>query len=113
MARGDRRDRKSDDQPEQAADLRLVAGSRAVPTEFALMQNYRAHSTLLDGRIRALREASPVVQRLGEEVSTVVDARQESGYHTATISADNFASGVYFYRLTADRSGRPEDALIR
>ena len=58
-ARGDRRDRKSDDQPEQAADLRLVAGSRAVPTEFALMQNYRAHSTLLDGRIRALREASP------------------------------------------------------
>jgi hypothetical protein len=38
---------------------------------------------------------------IGEEVSTVVDAQQDAGYHTAVVSADHLASGVYFYRLTA------------
>ncbi len=90
---------------DQAADLRLVAGSRAVPTEFALMQNYPNPFNPLTTVGYALPTAERVnlvvYNALGEEVSTVVDARQESGYHTATISAGNLASGVYFYRLTA------------
>ena len=90
---------------EQASNLRLVAGSRGVPEEFALMQNYpnpfNPVTTVKYTLPRAERVSLVLYNSLGEEVSRPVDARQDAGYHTATVSAENLASGVYFYRLTA------------
>jgi hypothetical protein len=37
----------------------------------------------------------------GEKVVTLVNQRQEAGYHTVTWDASGMASGIYFYRLQA------------
>ncbi len=90
---------------EQAQSLRLVAGSRGVPKEFSLLQNYpnpfNPVTTVAYALPRAGRVKLVVYNALGEEVSTVIDAAQDAGYYTTTISAENLASGVYFYRLMA------------
>jgi hypothetical protein len=39
---------------------------------------------------------------LGEEVARLVDAQKGAGRYTATVDAAAWASGVYFYRLTAN-----------
>ncbi len=38
---------------------------------------------------------------LGREVATLVDENQDSGIHSATFDGSRFASGIYFYRLSA------------
>ncbi len=38
---------------------------------------------------------------LGNEIRTIVNEKQSSGSHSVRFSADQLASGVYFYRLTA------------
>ncbi len=89
----------------QAQNLTLVAGSRGVPKEFSLLQNYpnpfNPTTTVAYTLPRAGRVRLVVYDALGEEVSTVLDASQDAGHYTTTISAENLASGVYFYRLTA------------
>jgi hypothetical protein len=38
---------------------------------------------------------------LGREVATLVDRQQNAGVYHVTFDGDKFASGVYFYRITA------------
>jgi hypothetical protein len=38
---------------------------------------------------------------LGREVLTLVDGLQEAGYHHVSLNATHFASGIYFYKITA------------
>jgi len=38
---------------------------------------------------------------LGEEVITLVDEFKETGNHSVQFNANNFSSGIYFYRLQA------------
>ncbi len=42
-----------------------------------------------------------IYNTLGQEVATLVNGPQESGYNSAVWSARNVASGLYFYRITA------------
>jgi len=37
----------------------------------------------------------------GREVSTLIDANIEAGYHTVQWNADNHASGMYFVKMVA------------
>jgi hypothetical protein len=39
---------------------------------------------------------------LGQEVSTLVNEKLEAGRYNIDFNASNLASGIYFYRLTAD-----------
>ncbi|MBD3232138.1 MAG: T9SS type A sorting domain-containing protein [candidate division Zixibacteria bacterium] len=39
---------------------------------------------------------------VGQKVATLIDGNQEAGYHTINWDASGYASGVYFYRLSAD-----------
>ena len=45
-----------------------------------------------------------VYDRLGREVTVLVDAVQNEGEHIVTFNASNLPSGVYFYRVkTSDK----------
>ncbi len=43
---------------------------------------------------------------LGQEVSTLVDATQNAGRHTAVWNASDFSSGIYYYKLSNNDSAQ-------
>jgi hypothetical protein len=89
-----------------------------MPTEFALYQNYPNPfnpTTTITYDLPDERQVSlKVFNMLGQEVATLVDARQSAGHYTKTFSAiggsvsggdaKNLASGLYIYKLTAGTS---------
>jgi hypothetical protein len=77
-----------------------------VPLEYALAQNYPNpfnsmtninFSLKAPGRIRL-----DLFNILGQRVATLVNEEMKEGRHTTTFDARNYASGVYFYRLTVN-----------
>ena len=90
-----------------------VDGSRPsgeLPTSYGLSQNYPNPFNPSTTFEYALPTASHVelsiFNVLGQRVITLVDGRQEAGYHYPTWngtseSGSEVASGIYFYRLTA------------
>ena len=76
-----------------------------IPEDYALRQNYpnpfnpetRIEFALPEaGRTRLI-----IYDLLGREVTRMVDGNMSVGYHSVTWNANNVASGIYFYRLTA------------
>lgn len=90
----------------------IVAGVDPVdggmlPTAYALEQNYPnpfnpktsiSYALPNSGRVKLV-----VYNVLGQEVATLVDQFMEAGEHQAEWEASSFSSGVYFYRLNAER----------
>ena len=55
-----------------------------------------------------------VYDLLGRQVAILVDGHVRAGYHTVTFDASRMASGMYIYRMDADRfSETREITLIR
>ncbi len=71
------------------------------PEQFILEQNFPNPFN----PITTIRYALPKVQHvslkmynlLGQEIMTVVDARQEAGYYTVEVDVSHFSSGIYFF----------------
>jgi hypothetical protein len=79
--------------------------SPSLPGSYALNQNYPNPFNPSTEIAFALPEASrvnlTVFNVLGQKVVTLVDKDLEAGEHTVTFNADQYGSGVYFYRLAA------------
>jgi hypothetical protein len=64
----------------------------------------------------ALVEASHVQLRIydaaGRLVMTVVDREMDAGEHTVRLDARGLASGVYFYRIVADRFVKTKKMIV-
>ncbi len=75
------------------------------PTTYRLDQNYPNPfnpSTVIGFVVRSSGFVSlKVYDVLGREVATLVAGRQSPGAHSVVFNGSKFASGVYFYRLTA------------
>ncbi len=89
--------------------LSTVHGEPAkAPHEFTLMQNYPNPfnpETVI--RFRLGRSASVKLELFdlsGRLVMTLCEGRLQAGEHQVLFRGDGLASGVYFYRLTADKS---------
>lgn len=80
-------------------------GAEAQPLSFRLMQNYPNPfnpNTSIRFEIRGTRQVSlKVYDVLGQELATLVNEPLQAGAYTVQFSAENFASGVYYYRLAA------------
>jgi hypothetical protein len=75
------------------------------PKEFRLDQNFpnpfNPTTTIQYQLPKAARVTLKIYDILGSEVTTLVNEEQEAGYKEVKFNANNIASGMYIYRLTA------------
>lgn len=76
-----------------------------LPGEFALGQNYPNPfnpSTVINYELpKSSVVKITVFDILGNEIQQLLNRAESAGYHSVTFSAQNLASGMYFYRLQA------------
>jgi hypothetical protein len=79
----------------------------SLPSQYALNQNYPKPFNPSTEISFALPEQArvnlTVFNVLGQKVVTLVDKELEAGEHTVTFEADQYGSGVYFYRLATSK----------
>ena len=79
---------------------------QAQPDQFALFQNcpnpFNPTTEISFSLPQAGQAALEIYNIMGQKVATLVDERLEAGQHTYQWDASGNASGVYFYRLTAE-----------
>ena len=77
------------------------------PQEFKLEQNFpnpfNPGTTIQYQLPSAVKVTLKVYDILGREVATLVNEKQDAGYKEVKFNANRFASGMYIYRLTADK----------
>jgi len=87
-----------------------------IPLRFSLEQNFPNPFNPSTVIMYQLSKSSYVTLKvydvLGREIKTLVAERQVPGSHTATFHADNFPSGVYFYRLKAQGFNETKKLLL-
>lgn len=80
----------------------------AVPNQFVLNQNYpnpfNPETTISYELPRSASVSIQIYDITGRLVETLINGKQSAGKHTLKFSADRLSSGVYFYRLTADKN---------
>lgn len=76
------------------------------PSQFTLEQNYPNPfnpTTIITYSVaHATHVTLKVYNPLGQELATLIDHIMPAGTHTVNWHAQNFPSGVYFYRITVD-----------
>jgi hypothetical protein len=79
----------------------------SAPKEFKLEQNYPNPfnpTTTIQYQLPADAKVTlKIYDILGSEVTTLVNEDQEAGYKEVKFNATNLASGMYIYRLTANK----------
>ena len=79
--------------------------SSVTPQEFSLLQNYpnpfNPVTTISFSLPHSSKVTLKVFNQLGQELATLVNETKEAGSHTIQWNATGFASGVYYYQLTA------------
>ncbi len=90
----------------QPVQVNLSAASGVLPTETALHNCYpnpfNPSTEIKFSLPEGCRAKLDVLNVLGQRVETLVDGHLEAGEHSSVWEASRFASGIYFYRLTAD-----------
>jgi hypothetical protein len=84
---------------------KLVLVTYTAPKTFSLEQNFpnpfNPTTTIYYELPTESRVSIVVYDLLGREVKRLVDETKEAGYHNQRFDASGIASGVYFYRMTA------------
>lgn len=87
-----------------------------VPQQFRLYQNYpnpfNPSTTIHFSILRRSHVTLKVFDVLGREVATLVNGELSAGEHSVVFKAEKMASGVYFYRLSADDFVETKKMLI-
>jgi hypothetical protein len=86
----------------QIVEIELVA-----PTTFCLEQNYpnpfNPNTTIRFSIPVETDVRLNVFNALGQEVAEILNERLKEGYHEVEFDASTLTSGIYFYRLEADK----------
>ncbi len=88
----------------------------AIPTEFALYQNFPNPFNPTTNIKFALPKESNVTLKiynvLGQEVETLISKVMPAGYHTVDFNATKLSSGMYIYRIEADNFVQVKKMLL-
>ena len=80
--------------------------SAEIPKEYKLYQNYpnpfNPSTTINFDIIKSGNVKIVLYDVLGREVKTIVNENAEPGKFKVVFNADNFASGLYFYKITSN-----------
>ncbi|HEY9165220.1 MAG TPA: T9SS type A sorting domain-containing protein [Candidatus Kryptonia bacterium] len=84
--------------------ITAVAGHPVAPATYRLDQNYPNpfNPATVIGYDVPLRShiVLAIYDVLGRKIETLVDGEQNAGHHVASFDGSNYASGMYFYRLS-------------
>jgi hypothetical protein len=76
-----------------------------IPEKYALLQNFpnpfNPSTTIRYGIPSDSRVTIKIINTIGQEVTTLINSTQSSGYHEVNFNAGNLASGIYLYRISA------------
>jgi len=96
--------------------LSLSGDGAGLPESYALSQNYPNPfnpSTEINFDLPVASKVSLVIYNvLGQEVETLVNKDMEAGSHTVTWDASNYSSGVYFYRISAEKFSETKKMMM-
>jgi hypothetical protein len=89
-----------------------------VPSEYHLAGNYpnpfNSSTAIQYNLSEPARVRLEIYDILGKKIKTLADSYQPSGRHSVLWQADDYSSGIYFYRLTtADRTETGRMLLLR
>ena len=77
----------------------------AIPDKFMLFQNYpnpfNPTTTISFALPLESKIEISIYNILGQEIKQLANLIESAGYHEITFNANNLASGIYFYRITA------------
>lgn len=90
----------------EISELLGIASNNNSPDKFHLGQNYPNPfnpSTVISFSVPKQSYVTlKIYDQLGREIKTLIDDELGAGNFSATFSADNYSSGVYFYTLASD-----------
>jgi formylglycine-generating enzyme required for sulfatase activity/outer membrane protein assembly factor BamB len=76
-----------------------------LPIAYTLMQNYpnpfNPSTTIQFALPKDGKVSIKIFNMLGKHIATLIDGYQYAGYHEVTFNVGSFASGIYFYQMTA------------
>ncbi len=82
----------------------VILSTNEIPYRFKLNKNYPNPfnpTTVISYQLSAVSQVKLIVYNiLGQEVQTLVNARQKAGDHSIRFNAEGLANGMYIYRLT-------------
>jgi hypothetical protein len=87
-----------------------------LPTSSEMSQNYPNPfnpSTKIDYELPADGEISLILYDIsGREVANIVNEFKTAGYYTANFNASNLSSGIYFYKLSAEKFTQTKKMML-
>jgi hypothetical protein len=87
-----------------------------IPSTYFLNQNYpnpfSPTTSIQYGLPRAARVRINLYNLTGQRIAVLVDERQEAGYHSVDFNAAGFASGIYFYKITANDFSKTRKMIL-
>lgn len=95
------------DRPEFGQTVVALNGTEnGLPISFGLHQNYpnpfNPSTQIAFDLPSASHVELSIYNVLGQEVKTLINQQMEAGSHVVTFDGSNLASGIYFYRISAD-----------
>lgn len=91
--------------------------NKQLPVEYKLYQNYpnpfNPATTIHYELPKVSKVTVTIYNLLGQKVATLVDGVESPGYRSTIWNAQNYASGVYFYRLEAASMTVPVQTFIQ
>ena len=102
--------------PEQSFTLTVLGETPDLPTQYRLFQNFpnpfNPQTTITFDLPRSCTVRLFLYNVLGEKVCQLVQQQYAAGRHRYILDATNLASGLYFYKLKADRFEQIHKMLI-